>query len=50
MRHAPLIELTDEQRDQLQRWSRSRKSPLRLVQRSKIVLLAPRLNSMRFCV
>ena len=40
MRHAPLIELTDEQRDQLQRWSRSRKSPLRLVQRSKIVLLA----------
>jgi len=40
MRHAPVIELSKEQKQQLEIWSRSRKSPLRLVQRSKIVLLA----------
>jgi transposase len=40
MRHAPVIELSKEQEQQLRVWSRSRKSPLRLVQRSKIVLLA----------
>lgn len=40
MRHAPVIELTNEQEQQLRVWSRSRKCALRLVQRSKIVLLA----------
>ena len=40
MRHAPVIELSKEQKQQLEVWSRSRKSALRLVQRSKIVLLA----------
>jgi DNA-binding CsgD family transcriptional regulator len=40
MRKAPLIELSEEQKQQLRLWSRSRKSALRLVQRSKIVLLA----------
>jgi transposase len=40
MRHAPKIELSEEQKQQLERWARSRKSALRLVQRSKIVLLA----------
>jgi transposase len=40
MRHAPVIELSTEQKQQLERWARSRKSPLRLVQRSRIVLLA----------
>lgn len=40
MRHAPVIEISSEQEQQLRTWSRSRKSALRLVQRSKIVLLA----------
>ena len=40
MRHAPVIELSKEQEQQLRVWSRSRKSPLRLVQRSQSVLLA----------
>jgi transposase len=35
-----VIELTSEQKQQLEVWSRSRKCALRLVQRSKIVLLA----------
>jgi transposase len=40
MRKAPVIKLSEEQKQQLEKWSRSRKSSFRLVQRSKIVLLA----------
>ena len=40
MRKAPVIEFSAEQEQQLRSWSRSRKCALRLVQRSKIVLLA----------
>jgi transposase len=40
MRQAIVIELSAEQKQQLRVWSRRRTSPLRLVQRSKIVLLA----------
>jgi len=40
MRIAPQIELTDEERTTLTRWSRGRSTPARLVQRAKIVLLA----------
>lgn len=40
MRRAPAIELDDDQRGVLERLSRSRKTPLRLVQRARIVLLA----------
>jgi transposase len=40
MRQPTRIQLSSEQKQQLEIWSRSRKSPLRLVQRSKIVLLA----------
>jgi len=40
MRIAPEIVLTDEERTTLERWSRGRSTPARLVLRSKIVLLA----------
>jgi transposase/DNA-binding CsgD family transcriptional regulator len=40
MRVAPQITLTDDQRHTLQRWSRGRSTPARLVGRAKIVLLA----------
>ena len=40
MRIAPRIELPDDSRRVLQRWSRGRSTPARLVMRAKIVLLA----------
>lgn len=40
MRAAPAIMLSDDDRATLQRWARGRSTPARLVQRSKIVLLA----------
>lgn len=40
MKSAPRITLTDEQRMTLARWSRGRSTPVRLMQRAKIVLLA----------
>ena len=40
MKSAPRITLTDAQRDILTRWSRGRKTPVRLMQRARIVLLA----------
>lgn len=40
MRTAPLIELTSEERTTLERWSRGRSAPARLVLRAKIVLAA----------
>src|SRR5208283_1563783 len=40
MRVAPTIILAPEERKQLERWSRGRSTPQRLVLRSKIVLLA----------
>ena len=42
MRVAPQITLDDETRKILQRWSRGRSTPARLVLRAKIVLLAAR--------
>ena len=40
MRVAPKVLLTDEQQTTLQRWSRGRTTPARLVRRARIVLLA----------
>ena len=40
MRVASEINLTDEQRKTLQRWGRGRRTPVRVMQRAKIVLLA----------
>lgn len=40
MRIAPLVILTPEQQKELERWARSRRSPARVVERSRIVLLA----------
>ena len=40
MRVAPVVELSEEQRDALTRWSRGRSTPYRLMQRARIVLLA----------
>jgi transposase len=40
MRIAPKIALTDEERTVLERWSRGRSTPARLVLRSRIILLA----------
>ena len=40
MRVAPKVTLTDEQRVTLRRWSRGRTTPMRLVRRAQIVLLA----------
>ncbi|MCB9855352.1 MAG: helix-turn-helix domain-containing protein [Phycisphaerales bacterium] len=40
MKSAPKITLTDEQRAILVRWSRGRSTPVRLMERAKIVLLA----------
>ncbi len=40
MKSAPRIVLTDEQREVLTRWSRGRSTPVRLVERANIVLLA----------
>ena len=40
MRVAPKVTLTDEQRVRLRRWSRGRTTPMRLVRRAQIVLLA----------
>ena len=40
MKSAPRIILTDEHRQTLTRWSRGRSTPVRLMQRAKIVLLA----------
>lgn len=40
MRIAPTITLTNEQTKQLKQWSRGRRTPVRLMQRAKIVLLA----------
>jgi transposase len=40
MRRAPAIELTDDERAALTKWSRGKTTPVRLVMRAKIVLLA----------
>ena len=40
MRTASVIELTDEQRQQLQRWTRSSTVSVRLARRARIILLA----------
>ncbi len=40
MRVAPKITLSDENRTILQRWSRGRSTPARLILRAKVVLLA----------
>ena len=40
MRVAPKVTLTDEQRATLRRWARGRTTPMRLVRRAQIVLLA----------
>src|SRR5207249_6786878 len=40
MRVAPQIELTDFERQTLEKWARGRSTPARLVLRAKIVLLA----------
>ena len=40
MRTAGVIELTDEQRQQLQRWIRSSTVSVRLARRARIILLA----------
>jgi len=40
MRVAPKVTLTDEQRAMLRRWARGRTTPMRLVRRAQIVLLA----------
>jgi transposase len=40
MRIAPKIELTVEEKESLQQWSQGRKTPMRLVERARIVLLA----------
>ena len=40
MRVAPKVTLTDEQRVTLRRWSRGRTTPMRVVRRAQIVLLA----------
>jgi len=40
MRVAPTVELNEEQRARLTRWSRGRSTPYRLMQRARIVLLA----------
>lgn len=40
MRRAPVIELTDEERATLTKWSRGKATPMRLVMRAKIILLA----------
>lgn len=40
MRVAPRVTLTGEQRTTLQRWARGRTTPMRLVRRARIVLLA----------
>jgi transposase len=40
MKSAPRITLTEEQRETLTRWSRGRSTPVRLMQRAKIVLLS----------
>ena len=40
MRVAPRVTLTDEQRVTLRRWSRGRTTPMRVVRRAQIVLLA----------
>ena len=40
MRIAPQIDLSDEERQALLKWSRGRSTPARLVQRAKIVLMA----------
>ena len=40
MRVAPKVTLTDEQRGTLRRWARGRTTPMRLVRRAQIVLLA----------
>ena len=40
MKSAPQITLTQEDRETLNRWSRGRSTPVRLMQRAKIVLLA----------
>ena len=40
MRIAPSVTVTDEQRTFLERWARGRSTPVRLMQRARIVLLA----------
>lgn len=40
MRVAPVIELTDEERSTLVRWSRGKTTPVRLVSRARIILRA----------
>jgi hypothetical protein len=40
MRTAPVVKLTDEERTQLEKYSRGRSVPVRLVQRAKIILMA----------
>ena len=40
MRVAPKVELTNEQRSTLQAWANGRKTPVRLAERSQIVLFA----------
>ena len=40
MRIAPTVSVTDEQRKQLRAWASGRRTPVRLAQRAKIILLA----------
>ena len=40
MRIAPLIQVTEPERQQLAQWARGRRTPARLVLRAKIILLA----------
>ena len=40
MRVAPPVELTEDQRQMLQQWSRGRSLPARQVERARVVLLA----------
>ena len=40
MRIAPKVAVTDEQRETLERWSRGRTTPARLVRRAKMVMRA----------
>lgn len=40
MRRAPQLQMTADERTQLQQWARGRRSPVRLAQRAKMILLA----------
>jgi hypothetical protein len=40
MRRAPQLQVTDDERTQLQQWARGRRTPVRLALRAKMILLA----------